>query len=61
MSLKPQAIGPVPEETARIARAAYPKGNIYMQLRDDSGRSMRMNSSLTCSRSVVNPLRHPGG
>jgi len=37
MSLKPQAIGPIPEETARIARAAYPKGNIYMQLRDTFG------------------------
>src|SRR6266581_3855280 len=32
MSLKQQAIGPVHEETARIARAAYPKGNIYLQL-----------------------------
>ena len=30
MSLKPQRISPVPEETARIARAAYPKGNVYM-------------------------------
>jgi hypothetical protein len=28
MSLKPQPISPVPEETARIARAAYPKGNV---------------------------------
>jgi transposase len=37
MSLKPQAIGPIPEETARIARAAYPKGNIYIQLRDTLG------------------------
>ena len=37
MSLKPQAIGPVPDETARIARAAYPKGNIYLQLRDTLG------------------------
>jgi transposase len=37
MSLKPQAIGPVPEETARIARAAYPKGNIYIRLRDTLG------------------------
>jgi hypothetical protein len=27
MSLKPQPISPVPEETARIARAAYPKGS----------------------------------
>ena len=37
MSLKPQPIGPVPEETARIARAAYPGGNIYLQLRDEFG------------------------
>jgi transposase len=37
MSLKPQPIDPVPEETARIARAAYPKGTIYVQLRDEFG------------------------
>jgi transposase len=37
MSLQPHAIGPIPEETARIARAAYPKGNIYLQLRDTLG------------------------
>ena len=37
MSLKPQAIAPVPAETARIARAAYPKGNGYMQMRDVLG------------------------
>ena len=33
MSLKPEAIGPVPEETARGAHAAFPKGNVYMQMR----------------------------
>jgi hypothetical protein len=33
MSLKAQAICPVPEETARVARAAYPKGNVSMQMR----------------------------
>ncbi len=37
MTLVPQTIGSVPEETARVARAAYPKGNIYMQLRDALG------------------------
>ena len=37
MSLKPNPISPVPEETARITRAAYPKGNIYVQLRDEFG------------------------
>src|ERR1700730_18536016 len=37
MSLKPQAVCPVPQETVRVARAAYPKGNIYMQMRDVLG------------------------
>ncbi|MBO0781902.1 MAG: transposase [Ktedonobacteraceae bacterium] len=37
MSLKPQVIAPVPAETARIARAAYPKGNVYMQMREILG------------------------
>lgn len=27
-----QAIEPVSEETARIARAAFPKGNLYLQM-----------------------------
>ena len=38
MSLKPQVISPVPTETARVARAAYPKGNISLKLRDVLGR-----------------------
>jgi hypothetical protein len=37
MSLRPQIIGPVPEETVRVARAAYPKGNLYLRLRDHLG------------------------
>ena len=37
MSLQPQPIGPVPEETARVAQAAFPKGNVYMRLRDELG------------------------
>lgn len=37
MSLKSQAISPVPAETARIARAAYPKGNVYMHMRSVLG------------------------
>jgi hypothetical protein len=24
----------IPEETTRVARAAYPKGNIYLKMRD---------------------------
>lgn len=37
MSLKPSFIEPVPEETARIARAAFPKGNLYLSMRDELG------------------------
>ena len=37
MSLKPRPIPPVPDETARIARAAFPKGNPYLTLRDQVG------------------------
>src|SRR5215216_3721626 len=37
MSLKPDPIQPVPEETARIARAAFRKGNPLLSLRDELG------------------------
>lgn len=35
MTLQPQENGKIPEETARVARAAFPKGNAYMKLRDE--------------------------
>jgi transposase len=37
MSLLPSLISPVPEQTVRIARAAFPKGNLYLKLRDNLG------------------------
>src|SRR5262249_51694595 len=37
MTLHPTPVSPVPEETARIARAAVPKGNVYVQMRDVLG------------------------
>ena len=37
MSLQPSPIAPVPEETARVARAAFPKGNRYLEIRDVLG------------------------
>ena len=37
MSLKPTPIQPVPEETARVARAAFRKGNPLLKLRDELG------------------------
>ena len=37
MSLKPSPIEPVPEETARVAKAAFRKGNPLLRLRDELG------------------------
>jgi transposase len=37
MSLHPQPMTPVPEQTARVAHAAFPKGHPYLTLRDHLG------------------------
>jgi transposase len=37
MSMHSQPIGPVPQDTARVARAAFPKGNVYTEMRDVLG------------------------
>ncbi len=37
MSLKPSLIKAVPSETVRVARAAFPKGNLYLAMRDELG------------------------
>jgi len=37
MSMKPQPIPEVPPETVRVVRAAFPRGNIYIWLRDTLG------------------------
>jgi len=37
MPLQNHPIGPVPEETARVARAAFPKSNLYLRIRDELG------------------------
>ena len=35
MSLRPAPVPPVPDETARVARAAFPGGNLYLRMRDE--------------------------
>src|SRR5262245_58666096 len=37
MSLQPQELPPIPEEKMRIACAAFPRGNLYMRMRDELG------------------------
>ncbi len=36
MSLHPQVLCPIPEETAHIA-FAYPKGNVHLHIRNELG------------------------
>jgi len=37
MTMHARPLPDIPEETARIAQAAFPKGNIYMRMRDNLG------------------------
>src|SRR5579883_1581479 len=37
MSMHPQPIPTIPEETARVAHAVLPEGNVYLQMRDELG------------------------
>ncbi len=37
MSMHPHPIPPIPEETARVARAILPQGNVYLLMRDELG------------------------
>ncbi len=37
MCLRPESVPPVPAMTARVARVAFPKGNLYMRMRDEMG------------------------
>lgn len=37
MSLHPWPVNEVPEQTVEVAQAAFPKGNVYMRMRDELG------------------------
>jgi transposase len=37
VSLHPSPVDPVPEETARVARAAFPRGSVAIRIRDELG------------------------
>jgi transposase len=59
--LHPQAIPPIPEETARVAHAVFPKGNVYMKLRDELVMIYHDHDSPISSPEEDNPLKPPGG
>ena len=46
----PQPIGSIPEQTARVAHAAFPKGHPYLTLRDHRARFSRTRTLLRCFR-----------
>jgi len=37
MSFRAQSLGSLPEDTVRVAHVAFPKGNLYMKMRDTFG------------------------
>ena len=37
MSLHPEPIGPVPDDTSQVAHAGFPRDNVYIQMRDVLG------------------------
>jgi transposase len=59
MSLHPQPIPPVPEETARIARIAFPHGNLYLMMRDELGTLFTDDDFATLFRARGQPAEAP--
>ena len=61
MSLHPQEPPAVPEETSRIARAAFPKGTLCLRIADAlgpvyrDGAALAPPESLACSRGAGGP------
>ena len=43
MSLRPEPLSPIPDVTTAAVRAAFPKGNLYVNCALSSARSMRIN------------------
>ena len=60
MSLGPQPIGPVPEETARVAHAIFPQGHLYLTLRDELGHIFSAIDFAPCFPAADSRPRPPG-
>lgn len=61
MSMRPEPIGPVPEDTARVVRDAFPKGNPFMHMRDAFGVIYGERTSRSSSRCAEGPPSRLGG
>jgi transposase len=60
MTLHPIELWEIPEQTARIARAAFPKGNVYIKMREVLGqlyfdRDFETLFRLDCGQAAYSP------
>jgi transposase len=60
MVLHPHGIKPIPPLTQKIAHKAFPKGNLYMTLRDELGTFYDDNDFAELYSSEGQPALHPG-
>lgn len=62
MTLHPSNHWGVPEQTARVARASFPKGNVYMKMYDELGTLYTDSNFLElfpvqCGHSAISPAK----
>ena len=55
MSLQRSSVPSIPPETVWVAKASFPSGNVYMQMRDELEPSMMMNCLQVSTRKSGNP------
>jgi transposase len=60
MSVQPQIGWPIPEETERVARAAFPDGNVYIRLRDELGEVYKDAQFVDLFATCGQPAESPG-
>ena len=60
MVLHHQPIKPIPSLTQEIAQKAFPKGNLYMSLRDELGTLYDESDFAELYSSEGQPALHPG-
>ncbi len=59
MSLPPSDLPPIPATTAAVARAAFPAGNVYLQMRDELGTIYANHLFTTVYATEGQPGLHP--
>ena len=60
MSIQPVPIDPVPDETRRVARATFPKGNPYLPCATNWAPSFRTTTLLISTRTPASPACRRG-